>query len=157
MHVSVRSALAFALALGISGGALAACGESHGADPAPHPEVTAARSEVRLVDKEHADLLLYASNQSFDDESVRLTVAVDGVTVVEDDFPVEGQHHWVTFPLGLSPGVHEVTAESETGATLSESFRVPGGRPRYGVIDHWGEHGSAELTWSFQRRPIAFG
>lgn len=96
------------------------------------------------------------SNQSFDDEKVRLTVAVDGVTVVDGDFHVEGQHNWVRFPLSLPAGVHEVTAGSDSGATLSESFKVPDDKTRYAVIDHGGEGDSAELTWLFQRQPVAF-
>lgn len=151
--MSVRSALAVALAPW----ALVACGEAQGVDPSPHPEVTTAESDVRLVETAQADLVLFASNQSFDEEQVRLTVAVDRVTVVDGDFRVEGQHNWVGFPLSLSPGVHEIIAESDTGATLSESFRVPGDKTRYAVIEHWGDDGSAELTWLFQRQPIGFG
>ena len=112
---------------------------------------------MRIVDEAEADLLLYASNQSFDDESVRLTIAVDGVTVVDGDFEVADQHNWVSFALEMSPGVHEVTATADSGATLRESFRVPGDRTRYGLIEHWGEDEGAELTWLFQRRPLAFG
>jgi hypothetical protein len=152
--VFVRYALAVALAL--APWALVACGEAQGVDPRPHPEVTAAESEVRLVDEGQADLMLFVSNQSFDEEQVRLTVAVDGIPVVDGDFHVEGQHNWVGFPLSLSPGVHQITAESDTGATLSESFRVPGSKPRYAVIDHWGDEDSAELSWSIQREPIGF-
>ena len=148
--VNVRPAFVLALALW----ALAGCGET--GDPAPHPDVTSADAVVRLVDDAEADLVLYASNQSFDDEEVRLTVAVDGVTVVDGDFDVADQHNWVSFPLGMSPGVHEVTATADSGATLRESFRVPGDTTRYAVIEHWGEDDEAELTWSFQRQPVAF-
>ena len=146
----------FVIALALAPWVLAACGEASGVDPSPHPEATADESDVRVVAKEQADLVLYASNQSFDDEEVRLTIAVDGVTVVEGDFHVEDQHNWVSFPLAMSAGAHEITAESDTGATLSESFHVPGDEARYAVIDHWGEGDSAELTWLFQRQPIGF-
>ncbi|NYJ02065.1 hypothetical protein HNR19_002763 [Nocardioides thalensis] len=112
---------------------------------------------MRVVEKAHADLVLYVSNQSFDDEEVRLTVAVDGVTVVDGDFFVEDQHNWVSFPLSLSPGDHDITAESDTGAEMIESFRVPGDRMRFAIIDHWGEDGSADLEWTFHRQPVAFG
>ncbi len=154
--MTVRSALALALALALAPWTLVGCGEAEGVDPAPHPEVTAADADVRLAEKEQADLVLYASNQSFDDEKVRLTVAVDGVTVVDGDFHVEDQHNWVSFPLSLSPGVHEVTAESDSGATLRESFQVPGDKMRYAVIEHWTEDDSADLTWQFQRQPVGF-
>ena len=114
-------------------------------------------ADVRMVDKEQADLVLYASNQSFDDENVHLTIAVDGVTVVDGDFPVEGQHNWISFSLSLPPGDHEVTTEADSGATLRESFQVPPDNPRYAVIDHWGQDDSAHLTWSIHRQPVAFG
>lgn len=137
--------------------ALAGCSQSGGPDPAPHPDITVTDSAVRLVDDAEANLILYASNQSFDDGNVRLTIAVDGLTVVDDDFYVGDQHNWVSFPLGLSPGVHEITAKTDSGATLNESFRVPADKARYADIDYWGEDDSAELTWLFQRQPMAFG
>jgi hypothetical protein len=149
--VPVRLALALAL------WALVGCGGDKGVDPVPHPDVSPANAAVRLVDEAEADLVLYVSNQSFDDEEVRLTVAIDGVTVVDDDFHVEGQHTWISFPLALSSGGHEISAESDSGATLRESFEVPGDKVRYAVIDHWREDDSADLTWRFQRQPVAFG
>jgi hypothetical protein len=125
-------------------------------DPAPDPEVTAPDAVVRLVGEAKADLILYVSNQSFDDEEVRLTVTIDQVTVVEGDFHVEGQHNWIRFPLRMSAGGHEVTAESDSGATLRESFDLLRDKTSYAVIDHWTEDGSADLTWIIQRQPMAF-
>lgn len=132
------------------------CGQGRGVDPQPAPDVASGDAEVRIVDERGADLLLYVSNQSFDDERVRLTVEVDGVLVVDDDFDVEGQHNWVRFALAMPAGDHEVTASSDTGAVLDETFRVPGDQPRFAVLDHWGEDGTADLTWSFHRKPVAF-
>jgi hypothetical protein len=144
--------------------ALVGCGAAQGVDPTPNPEVTAADAAVRLVDEGEANLVLIVSNQSFDDEEVRLKVMVDGVTVVEGDFHVEDQHNWITFPLGLRPGGHEVTANSDSGAILRESFEVPSNKPRYAVIDYWTEDDSqdtddpgVDLTWQFQRHAPAFG
>ncbi len=148
----MRPALALALALW----ALVGCGQAQGVDPAPHPEVTAADAAVRLVGKAEADLVLYVSNQSFDDEEVRVTVTIDGVTVVDGAFHVEGQHNWVSFPLTLSSGGHEIMAESDSGAMLRESFEVRRGKTLYAVIEHWTEDGSADLTWWSRRQPIAF-
>ncbi len=150
-------AVHLALALALSLWALVGCGEAQGVDPAPHPEVTAADAAVRLVSEAEADLILFVSNQSFDDEEVRLTVMIDAVTVVDGDFHVEGQHNWVSFPLTLSSGGHEITAESDSGATLRESFQVRRGKTRYALIDHWTEDGSADLTWQSQWQPMAFG
>jgi len=150
----MRSSVAFALGLGLAACALTAC--SGDEDPTPHPQVTASDSAVRLVDEDEADLVLYVSNQSFEDDNVRLKLAVDGVTVVDGEFRVEGQHNWIRFPLGLSPGSHSLTAESDTGATLTESFQVPGDEARYAVVDYWAEDDSPELTWLFQREPVGF-
>ncbi len=152
----MRPALATALALALAPWVLVGCGEAQGVDPTPHPEVRAPDAAVRLVEEEQADLVLYVSNQSFDDEKVGLTVAVDGVTVVDGEFHVEDQHNWISFPLSMSPGVHEVTAEADSGATLSESFQIPGDKPRYAVIDHWTEDDSADLSWLFERQPVSF-
>ncbi|MSY86082.1 MAG: hypothetical protein F2693_15385 [Actinobacteria bacterium] len=126
---------------------------------ATHAPVTAQAggTDVRVVDESEANFILYVSNQSFDDEQVRLAVAVDGVTVVDDEFDVEGQHNWVQFPLQLAPGSHEITAQSDTEATLRESFETPRGGTRYAVIDHWtNRDDSAFFTWRFQRQVMAF-
>ncbi len=149
--MSAPLALILVLALSVAG-----CGESQGVDPAPDSEVTAPGAAVRLVGRAEADVLLYVSNQSFDDEEVLLTVTIDRVTVVDGDFHVEGQHNWVSFPLTLSPGEHEITAESDSGATLRESFEVRRDKRLYAVIDHWTEQGSADLTWLSQWQPLAF-
>ena len=136
--------------------AVVGCGTTPAADPTPHPEVTAADAAVRLVDEDDADLVLYVSNQSFDDARARLTVEVDDVTVVVGTFHVEDQHTWVRFPLSLSPGDHEITADSDSGATLRASFDVPGDEKRYAVVEYWNEGGPADLTWSFHRQEIGF-
>jgi hypothetical protein len=158
--VTVRRALVLAIAILALGG----CGERDGEDPTPHSDVTAADATVALVDEAEADLVLILSNQSLDDEVVRLTVTVDGVTVVDDDFDVEDQHNWVYFPLSLPSAGHEVTAESDSGATLRESFTVPHNETRYAIIEHWTEDDSPEsddalvdLTWQLQRQAPAFG
>jgi hypothetical protein len=158
--VTVRVALALAIATL----ALTGCSAAEGEDPIPHSEVTAADAAVALVDEAEADLVLIVSNQSLDDEEVRLTVTVDGVTVVDDDFHVEDQHNWISFPLSLPSGGHEVIAEADSGATLRESFEVPRNRTRYAIIEHWTEDDSAgtddalvDLTWQFQRQAPAFG
>lgn len=132
------------------------CGAAKGIDPSAHPEVTASDATIRLVDKTEANLIMYVSNQSFDDPEARLTVTIDGVTVVDGDFHVEDQHNRVSFPLALPSGGHDITAESDSGATLRESFQVPRGATRYAVIDHWTD-GAADLTWEFYRQPVGFG
>lgn len=161
-HILVPVRLSLVVAL--VSWAVLGCGAARGIDPTPDPEVTATGAAVRLVDDGDADLVLIVSNQSFDDEEVRLKVVIDGVTVVDGDFHVEGQHNWIRFPLGVPPGDHEVTADSDSGATLQESFEVPGDKPRYAVIEYWTEDDSpdtddpaVDLTWQFQRQAPAFG
>jgi len=158
--VTVRCALVLAIATLALGG----CGGVEGEDPTPHSDVTAADATVALVDRAEADLVLIVSNQSLDDDEVRLTVWVDGVTVVDGDFHVEDQHNWIYFPLSLPAGGHEVIAESDSGATLRESFEVPRNKTRYAIIEHWTEDDSVEtddapvdLTWEFQGQAPAFG
>jgi hypothetical protein len=150
--------------LAIAALALGGCGASAGDDPTPHPDVTDADAAVALVDEADADLVLIVSNQSFDDEEVRLTVKVDGATVVDGDFHVEDQHNWIYFPLQVPAGDHEVIAESDSGAALRESFELPRNRPRYAIIEHWTDADPAgtdeapvALTWELQRRAPAFG
>jgi hypothetical protein len=131
--MTVRPVVAAALAIAIPF-AVVGCSEAEGPDPAPHADATADDAEVKVVEKDQADLVLYASNQSFDDEKVHLTISVDHVTVVSGEFFVADQHNWISFPLSMSPGTHEVTAESDSGATLRESFEVPGDKTRYALI-----------------------
>jgi hypothetical protein len=154
--VLLRRVVACALVPWALVGCGAELGRTQGPAPSPHPDVTA-DGPVRLAADDEADLLLYVSNQSFDDAKVRLTVEVDGVTVVHGDFQVEDQHNWISFPLSLSSGDHEITAESDSGASLHESFAVPGDKKRYAVIDHWTEEdGSTDLSWVFSREALAF-
>lgn len=153
----MTSRLLLALALGAV--VLAGCGDAQGVDPTAHQDVTGGDGAVRLVDRAEADLMLYVSNQSFDDEVVRLRVAVDGTTVVDGDFHVEGQHNWIRFALALEPGRHEVGAESDSGVSMAEPFTMPRRGTRYAVIDHWtyDSDDDVELTWQIQREPLAFG
>ncbi|GAB2858800.1 hypothetical protein GCM10027026_05750 [Myroides odoratimimus subsp. xuanwuensis] len=151
------------LVLVIASLALGGCGVMEGEDPTPHSDVTADDATVALVERAEADLVLIVSNQSLDDDETRLTVTVDGVTVVDGDFHVEDQHNWISFPLSLPPGSHEVVAESDSGGTLRESFEVPRNKTRYAIIEHWTEDDSAEsddapvdLTWQFLRQAPAF-
>ena len=96
---------------------------------------------------------------------ISMKLAVDGVTVVDDQFPVKGQHNWIRFPLSLSSGSHSLTAESDTGATLKESFQVPGDKARYAVVNYWADeepchpssNGSSRLTPSTSANPCDQG
>lgn len=150
---SLRAMLAVA-ALSASAG----CGTGQGEDPAPDPDVTSPDAEIRLVDETDPDanFTLVITNQSYDDEEVQLEVKVDGITVVNGDFHVEGQHNFVSYPLALRPGTHELTASSDDfNEALQETFEVPPGKVRFGLIEHWTRKDSADLGWRLQRQGIA--
>lgn len=119
----------------------------------------AADAEVRVVEEKQANLVLYVSNQSSDDEEVRLTVKVDGIAVVDGDFHVGDQHNWIKFPLEMSPGTHNVTAEAESGAAFSETFQVLDNEARFAVINYWAkdDHDPRDFSWFIQQEPVAFG
>lgn len=127
---------------------------AQGAPPA-RPQVLVLEGE----EAEKADLQLWVSNQSFVDDLVHLTVLIDGELVVEDDFAVEGQHNWVSFPLQLSEGEHVIEVEADTGATLEETFVTPAsGDKRYALVDYWNDDGKdgRHLDWMFQKEPMYF-
>lgn len=139
--------------------ALVGCGTGQSQDPAPNPEVTSPSADVRLVGETapDANLSIVITNQSFEDEEVQLEVKVDGITVVNGDFHVEGQHNFVSYQLAVQPGTHELTAESEDfGEKLRETFEVPPGKDRHALIEHWTRKGSADLDWQFQRQGFYF-
>ena len=73
-----------------------------------------------VVDSASANVVLWVSNQSFDDETVRITVTIDGRAVIDQDFDVENQHNSIEFPLAADPGSHELAVTSDTGARLVE-------------------------------------
>lgn len=159
---------AFALAMSV----LAGCGDETVTDPGPEaggPSASGPSSgpssgplsdppaDVRVVGEDEARLQLFVSNQSFVDDPVRITVSIDGIEVVDQEFVVEGQHTWVSFPLALPPGRHELVATSGTGARLTEQLRT-GERRRYAVINYWNyqDEDGRFLDWRIQDEPVAF-
>ena len=143
-------------------GTLAACGPTEtevtaGPSPAPSPSTPAA--EIRVVEEDEADLQLWVSNQSFEDDPVEVTIAIDGVEVVSEPFEVEGQHSWILFPVMAPPGEHVLTATSDTGATLEQRFTLPEQGLRYAVVDYWfypNEKAGRHFSWLIQKRPVGF-
>lgn len=138
----------------------AGCGESTGraTDPGPGAPAGSGVGGVELVPEEQADLHLWVSNQSFADDPVAVTVTIDGVTVVDQPFAVEGQHNWELFPVALEPGRHTLSATSDTGVSLERTFRVPEGGPRYAVLDYWyyADSEGRHFSWRDQAEPVAF-
>lgn len=92
----------------------------------------------RLGEPADGEVLLWVSNQSFEDDTVSLTVTIDGQPAVDREFRVENQHNWMGFFLdGLPPGNHTVMARSDTGVDFEGSFTLPSGEPRWLVLDYW--------------------
>lgn len=81
---------------------------------------------------------LYVSNQSFAEPTVHLTVKIDGAVIADQDFAVETQHNWIVFDTPvLTPGTHELTADSSTGVSITETFTLPDDEARYIGVDYW--------------------
>jgi hypothetical protein len=103
---------------------------------------------------------LWVSNQSFEDDTVAITIEIDGVEIVADTFEVGGQHNWFSFMIdGLEPGEHTLTATSDTGAAFEGTFTPPPGEPRWMVVDYWYYPDDAEgrhFTFDESDEPIYF-
>lgn len=146
--------------------------EEPGASPLPVtsavPQITTSSGEgsPRLVaDPDDADLVLYVSNQSFEDDPVGVVVEVDGERLVDQDFAVEGQHTWVEFGLDLEAGEHTVVATSDTGARAEHTLVLPEGERRWAVLAYWyysddpstGHAGTPRsFTFTVSEEPVAF-
>lgn len=115
--------------------------------------------EIHLTTDDEPPLMLYLSNQSFEDDPVLLTVGIDGVPLVDGRFYVEGQHNWLAAPIELPPGEHTITAASDTGARLTETFEISPRQRLWAVLDYWydGTSRSRKLTWFGSDEPIGFG
>lgn len=141
--------------------ALAACGPAETevtSGPGPSASPTPA-AEIRVVDQDEADLLLWVSNQSFEDDPVEVTIAIDGVEVISEPFEVEGQHNWLLFPITAPPGKHVLTAGSDTGAALEQRFTLPEQGLRHAVVEYWYYPDDTEgrhFSWLIQQRPVGF-
>jgi hypothetical protein len=89
---------------------------------------------------------LLVSNQSFDLDPVDITVRLDDQLAVAGDFQVEGQHTWIPFELGVTPGTHTLSAVTAAGdVELSMPFTMDD--RKWGVLMFWYyEAGSPEPT-----------
>lgn len=126
--------------------------------PQTESSTTAGVSDIRLVEEAEADLVLYVSNQSFEDSPVIIQIAVDDVLLVDEAFAVEGGHNWFTFPVSLPPGEHIITARSDTGASTEQTVEIPEGERRWAALDYWySPEGEPRMfTWHISAEPIGF-
>ncbi len=116
-----------------------AAADSDATVPPDRPALTVeARGQTGRNDPAPGEVLLWVSNQSFEDDTVSVTITVDGQPAVADEFEVESQHNWIGFYLrGLAPGEHQVSARSDTGVGFDGSFTLPADEPRWLVLDYW--------------------
>ena len=104
------------------------------------------------------EVLLYVSNQSYEDPDIQVIVTIDGEVVVDDQFSVDNQHNWVPHLLELSPGEHRLRAESSTGAIFDGTFKTLPGQPRWAVLNYWNESGEEGMRFVLTSydEPVAF-
>ena len=118
--------------------------------PAGEPQTEPGPGEVKL----------WVSNQSFADDPVTVTISIDGVSVIEEDFRVEGQHNWIGFNVRrLQPGRHTITGSSSTGAEHTDIFTVSADEPRWLVLNYWYSREDSSgryFTFAESDLPIAF-
>jgi hypothetical protein len=102
-----------------------------------------------------ANVVLYVSNQSFEQSSVDIAIELDGRVAVDGDFAVEDQHNWVEYRLELTPGRHTLSATSDAGgASLTRSFVVRGST--WAVVNYWCCDDRPHFTFDVSRTPVAF-
>ena len=105
-------------------------------------------------------LMLYISNQSFEDNNVRIEVRLDGRALIARQFAVSNQHNWIPHSVTLDAGTHTLTATSDTGVNHSATFEIADAQTRYAVLDYWyyPNDPSAPRNFSFtvQDDPVGF-
>ena len=117
-------------------------------------------SDTQAGDRPSAepDVYLDVSNQSFFDPDVHITIRGGAETYVDDSFPVEGQHHIVSYQLTLGAGTHHLTVSSDSGATEDLTVDVRDDGPTYVFLSYWADEGSRPWFDADQsRQPFAYG
>ena len=104
--------------------------------------------------------MLYISNQSFEDNNVRIEVRLDGRALIARQFAVGNQHNWIPHRVTLATGTHTLSATSDTGVGHSATFEITDAQTRYAVLDYWyyPNDPSAPRNFSFtvQDDPVGF-
>lgn len=99
---------------------------------------------------------LHVSNQSPDDDPIRITVIIDGATVVDDLFFVEGQHTWVPFEVALAPGQHSLIAHSGTGTAFETTFITLQNEARWVSLQYWWYEGEEPRQFTSSTGTVPF-
>lgn len=115
----------------------------------------------KVVDK-NGNLILFASNQSFEIPTVDIKIWIDDRLVVDDLFPVKNQHNWIGYQIAVNPGTHTLVAKSEKGGgEFQTEFAIQG--KHWAAVNYWGKFedessGKSEAAYDFmiQDKPIDF-
>ena len=87
-----------------------------------------------------SDLTLWVSNQSYTDKNVDVTVALDGVVIIDRSFHVGDQHNYIEHRIQLGEGTHILDASTVIDGQnieLSEEFSIEPGQQRYAGLNYW--------------------
>lgn len=152
---SVAAALLALLVLATSG-----CGarfEVLGVRVGDECPVVARPLSTLVVPEEQGSVLLYVTNQSFEDPVVAMTVAVDGAPVVDQELDVCGQHEWVSFPLAVAPGWHDLEVTTGSGASNSSKVEVPDPPGKRSVVVSYWVDPDPRVDVEVHGEPVGFG
>ncbi len=116
---------------------------------------------LNVLTEPNANVILYVSNQSFDEPLTNILVLIDGRTVVQDEFEVKNQHYWKVYSIHLSPGEHSLYAIAANGtAEINRSFKVSGNH--WAALSFWRSKNNTDnsklkgLTFDIYDSPIGF-
>lgn len=97
----------------------------------------------------------YVSNQSFASRGVDITVWIDDLRVIDQEFRVKDQHNWILFNVPLAEGSHALCAEvSAESAQLEMRFEFEA--EMWAVLEFWKDEGTGFFTWKDADRPVGF-
>lgn len=92
------------------------------------------------------NFVLYVSNQSYEDEFIRIQVSIDGKLVIDREFFVYNQHTHVEYAFHLTKGKHKLLIRaSDADVTSERQIEI--------VTQHW----AAVSYWHDKRTPRQFG
>lgn len=101
---------------------------------------------------DHA-VILYVSNQSFQQPDAHITVTLDGNVIFDREAPVRDEHYWQTVNLSLTKGTHRFDVR-ETRSGTTDTFSATLAEDHWIVIDYW--TGPSRFTFNDSREPVAF-
>ena len=100
------------------------------------------------------NLVIFVTNQSYDNPLVDIEVTIDGEQVVSQEFAVGNQHNFKVIQLHLPDGIHTIGADSVKGeASMTNSFELPS--KRWALL--WYGYDQKRLEQGFINADKAFG